>query len=233
MSNNHEEITKGGLKIDWNNVKSLAVEHLEETFRRYPHCFFTEHDIHSVLYNVTKKELQLNGVLTAKTGNKHRIMLVHHEYPTPFRCSMKGYDFQIKYVPPYRRGHYDLVILNPEFVRNNELRVVCGKNYQQFRSVMQDVEVEPLIWACEVIFFPGVKKLPKNALKIIEQDALKVKETLRYKIGQNIDFCKIGSVLVFTSHTAEKAANLAQQVTRLGKKHKLEATLTTALPREN
>jgi hypothetical protein len=135
---------------------------------------------------------------------------------------MKGYGFQRKEEKPYKRGHYDLVILNPKFVKNNKLDVVYGKDYQKFITAMRKVRVEPLIWACEVIFFPGVKKLPKNAIKIIEQDALKVKETLRYKVGQNVSFCKLGSVLVFTSHTATEASELKRQVTELGEKHKLE-----------
>lgn len=128
----------------------------------------------------------------------------------------------------FLRGHYDLVVFNPDFVRDNELRVVCGKDYQKLRSAMRKVKVEPLIWACEVIFFPAVKKLPKNALRIIEQDALKVKETLRYKVGRDVNFCKMGSVLVFTSHTAKEASDLKPQVAGLESKHKLEATLSTA-----
>ncbi len=77
-----------------------------------------------------------------------------------------------------------------------------------------------------------VKRLPKNALKTIEQDALKVKETLRYKVGQNVNFCKMGSVLVFTSHTAEEASKLRQQIIRLRKKHKLEVVLSIASSEE-
>lgn len=207
---------------NWNDVKNLTVNQIIETFQRNPFFFFTEHDIHSVLYNIAKEELQLNGVIAEKTSDGHRVVLVHHEYPTPFRCDMKGYGFQRKDEKPYKRGHYDLVILNPKFVKNNKLDVVFGKDFQKFTSAMKEVEVEPLIWACEVIFFPGVKKLPKNALKIIEQDALKVKETLRYKVDQNVNFCKFGSVLVFTNHTVEEATDLRQQVARLRKKHKLE-----------
>ena len=221
------------LASNWNDVKNLTVNRLRDTFQKRPNCFFTEHDVHSVLYNIAKEELQLNGVMTEETRDRHRVILVHHEYPTPFRCDMKGYGFQIKNEPPYRRGHYDLVIFNPKFVRNNKLDVVCGKDYQKFRSAMQKVRVEPLIWACEVIFFPGVKKLPENALKIIEQDTLKVKETLRYKVGRNVNFCKTGSVLVFTSHTAEDVSDLKQQVSILGERHRLKITLSTALLRND
>jgi len=228
-----KELIELRLAEDWENVKNTTIHRLIETFGQHPNHFFTEHDIHSVLYNIAREELQRNDVLMAKTSDRYEIALVHHEYPTPFRCSMKGYGFEIKDEKPYRRGHYDLVILNPEFVENTEREVVYGKDYQKFTSAMQNVTVEPLIWACEVVFFPVVKKLPKNALKIIEQDALKVKDTLRHRVGRNLHFCKMGSVLVFTSHTAEEARELRQQIAKLSQKHKLEVTLATALPDEN
>ena len=228
MLRTEEEIVKTVLSSNWGDVKNLTINRLKETFQKHPSYFFTEHDIHSVLYNVAEEELQLNGVATERTRDGHRVLLLHHEYPTPFRCDMKGYGFTRKNEKPFKRGHYDLVILNPEFVRNNKLAVVYGKDYQRFRSAMQEVEVEPLIWACEVIFFSGAKKLPKNALKIIEQDALKVKETLRYKVGRNANFCRMGTVLVFTSHTTEEAYDLKQQVSDLRNRHKLEVIMSTA-----
>lgn len=230
MLRTEKELIELGFADDWKNVKNTVIDHLIEAFSEHPHHFFTEHDIHSVLYNITREELQLNGVLTAKTSDRHETALVHHEYPTPFRCSMKGYSFKIKYEKPYRRGHYDLVILNPEFVENTKLEVVYGKDYQRFTSAMQNVTAEPLNWACEVIFFPGVKTLPKVALKIIEQDALKMKQTLKHKVGQNVHFCKMGSVLVFTSHTAEETLELKQQIAKLSQKHELEVSLATASP---
>ena len=93
---------------------------------------------------------------------------------------------------------------------------------------MQHVTTEPLIWACEVLFFPKVKPLPKNAWQIIEQEARKVKATLRYPVGHNVHFCKLGSILVCTSHPAEDALELKHQVTNLSQKHTLEVTLATA-----
>lgn len=227
MPGTAQEIVEVKPEYDWNNVKTTVVTRLGETFQEYPDCFFTEHDIHSVLYNITKEELQRNGGMTAKCGQDH-VLLVHHEYPTPFRCSMKGYDFELRDYKPYRRGHYDLVILNPEFVRKSRLDVACGKDYKKFRSAMQEVEVEPLIWACEVIFFPKVKRLPKNALKTVEQDTLKVKATLEHKVGSNVPFCKMGSVHVFASHSAEKMSELKRQIADLRKKHSLEVCLSTA-----
>lgn len=229
MLRTDSDIVEVGLEIDWSDTISWIVKRVGNTFYECPDCFFTEHDIHSVLCNVANEELQLYGLTNPqRTSDGHQVGLVHHEYPTPFRCDMKRYKFEKKNEKPYKRGHYDLAILNPEFVRNNELSAVCGKDYQKFKSAMQEVKVDPLIWICEVMFFPRVKRLPKNALKIIEQDTLKVKETLKHKVDDDVCFCKTGSVLVFTSHTAEEATKLKQEITRLGKKHEIEVILSTA-----
>ena len=233
MIRTEAKVVEIGLSNNWDDVRNLTVNRLKEAFQKHPSYFFTEHDVHSVLYNIAGEELQLHGIMTEITSDGHQVMLVHHEYPTPFRCDMKKYGFQLKDEKPYKRGHYDLVVLNPKFVRSHELDVVYGKDYKKFKSAMQNVEVEPLIWACEVIFFPGVKKLPENALKITKQDALKVKETLSYKVGRDIPFCKMGSVHVFASHTAEDTLDLKEKTTRLGQKLELEVTLTRALPKEN
>ena len=218
-----QALVEANLKDDWNRMRFSIIERLTESFHQNPYCFFTESDIHSVLYNITKEELQQNEAIYEKTIDGHRVSLVHHEYPTPFRCDMKGYGFEIKNEKPYKRGHYDLVVLNPEFVKNNALQVVFAKNYQRFSSAMQEVRVEPLIWTCEVIFFPWVERLPTNACKIIEQDGLKVRETLKWKVGRNQSFCMTGSVLVFTSHAAEEVLDLKQSVTDFGDKQNLEA----------
>lgn len=240
MLGTDKELIELKLANDWKSAKNTVIDRLIRTFGQHPNHFFTEHDIHSVLYSIAREELQLNGVLTAKTSDRYEVALVHHEYPTPFRCDMRNYGFRRagdeERTPKggfYRRGHYDLVILNPEFVENTEVEVVYGKDYQRFASAMHNVTVEPLIWACEVVFFPVVKTLPKNALKIIEQDTLKVKETLRHPVGRTVHFCKMGSVLVFTSHSAEETLELKRQVAKLSQKHKLEVALATAVPGES
>jgi len=236
MLRTDEGIVRFGLEDKWNEIKNSTVNRLRGTFHKHPDWFFTEHDVHSTLYNIAKEELQLNGVLSAKTRDGHHIILVHHEYPTPFRCDMHDYGFrrvsEEERTPTgglYKRGHYDLVILNPQFVGNNELDVVCGKDYQKFKTAMEKVNTAPLIWVCEVIFFPRVRTIPNDAIQLIEQDALKAKETLRHKVGpRSTCYCKMGSDLVFTGHSAEGASDLRRQTKELEEKLKIEVILSTA-----
>jgi hypothetical protein len=219
----------------WNDLTKKFIDELQKAFKRCPHCFFSESDIHSTLYSITKKELKQLGIDFQTTRDGHTTCLVHHEYPTPFRCDMQKYNFRVTSDQEqtrrgglYKRGHYDLVIFNPEFIKNHELDVVHGKNYQKLRSVLPRLNMEPLIWACEIIYFPKNRKLPENAIKIIEQDTLKVKATLDYKIMDNKAFCRIGSVHVFTSFPQTATSFLQQGTSALTEKHKIEITLTTA-----
>jgi len=82
------------LKSQWSVIKKAVVKKMEATFREWPQCFFSEHDIHSVLYPLAKEELKQHGINPEETTRDEYITsLVHHEYPTPFRCDMKGYMF--------------------------------------------------------------------------------------------------------------------------------------------
>jgi hypothetical protein len=142
---------------------------------------------------------------------------------------MKDHRFEKKDGPPFKRGHYDLVVLNPEFVGSNSLDVVSSKSFETFTTAMENVNVAPLIWACEVVFFPKMSAIPSNADRPVNQDTLKVKETLRYKVGlDNTTFSKMGSILVFTSHNAKEASILAQKVEQIRQALRIDISLFTA-----
>lgn len=217
------------LNVGWNDIKDCIVKRLGEMFQDYPDYFFTEQDIHSLLCDIANEELQLHGITPTETNDGHEVSLVHHEYPTPFRCDMNDYRFEKKDKPPYGRGHYDLVILNPTFVRKNSIDVVCVKNYEESETLMKRVNSIPLIWVCEVAFFPKIRAIPNTAFLQIRQDSLKVKETLKHRVGaQSERYCITGSVLAFSSHNTKEATYLKKQVEKLEETLELEIILTTA-----
>lgn len=216
-------------KSRWNDVKNKIINEFQDIFRDYPQYYFSEHDVHSVLYHLTQEQLKQHGENSQTTLDGFETTVVHHEYPTPFRCDMQGFKFQQMGEEErtskggfYKRGHYDLVILNPDFVKNNTLDIVCGKSYKKLQPILPRLSISLLIWACEIIYFPKIKKIPKNAIKTIEQDVLKIKET------KNCNFCKIGSVHVFTSHPHRPAAHLEQEIAQLAERQQIEITFTTA-----
>ncbi|MFX0199650.1 MAG: hypothetical protein ACFFCW_26300, partial [Candidatus Hodarchaeota archaeon] len=70
-----------------------ALNSLQGEFRAEPTLFFTEHDLASRAYQLIQQEL---GHPKVRDDNGKTHYLVHHEYPTPFRCDMRGHTFAIK-----------------------------------------------------------------------------------------------------------------------------------------
>ena len=217
------------LNVGWNEIKDCIVKRLGEMFQDYPDYFFTEQDVHSLLCDIANEELQLYGITSTETNDRHEVSLVHHKYPTPFRCDMNDYRFEKKDKPPYERGHYDLVILNPTFVRKNSLDLVCANNLEESETSRTYANSTPLLWVCEVAFFPKIRAISNTAFLQIRQDSLKVKETLKHRVGAKSErYCMTGSVLVFSRHNTREAADLRKQVEKLEETLELEIILTTA-----
>ena len=111
-----------------------AISELQNEFQQNPSLFFTEHDLASRCYALIQNALQYRTV----TGKDNRLFhLVHLEYPTPFRCdtSNKECDYKNEDDPTpkgskYQRGHYDLVVLNPSFLKESTCELAKGQTYE-------------------------------------------------------------------------------------------------------
>lgn len=114
-----------------------AITGLQTEFQQNPSLFFTEHDLASRCYFLIQNALQFRTV----TGKDDRLFyLVHHEYPTPFRCDMSNQNCDYKNDDDptprgskYQRGHYDLVVFNPEFLKECTYELAKGQNYEQLK----------------------------------------------------------------------------------------------------
>ena len=69
------------------------------------------------------------------------LRLIHGEYPTPFRCDMEKNKFEIKDDEArtknggkYQRGHYDIVVLNPDFISQHPYKVIKAQNYELYKE---------------------------------------------------------------------------------------------------
>jgi hypothetical protein len=191
----------------WSECDAKEVlDKLELAFLETPHRFFTEHDLHSHLYHLVETRLANRGELFYSTADGEKVSLVHHEYPTPFRCDMSKHGFRIagegERTPKgglFRRGHYDLVVLNPDFVVENDLVTVSGIIYEQFKSVKSKIKATPLSWACEILFgaHVNVPALPRNWIELVKQDANKIIATCKCKVGAGVTFLTSGDIVVF------------------------------------
>lgn len=107
-------------------------------FRSHPTRFFTENDIVCRFYAILQEELPMLKAID-KDGHEH--FLVHREYPTPFRCDMSDGRFEVKDDDArterggkYQRGHYDIVVLDPDFVGRHPYEVIRAQNYQLYKK---------------------------------------------------------------------------------------------------
>jgi len=118
-----------------------AVTTLVALFEREPTRFFTENDLVCCFHRMLHEALAGVGLATApdKDGKPHN--LIHCEYPTPFRCDMGDKRFEIKSDDArtpggkkYRRGRFDVAVLNPSFIGKHSNATVKAQHYDAFRS---------------------------------------------------------------------------------------------------
>lgn len=115
------------MAIEKDDVKRRVGDAIRKTinkFREHPYYFFTESDIVSYLWMALYSgELDMGS---SREDGK-RIYLVHREYPTNFRYTKEDLGPEYKPGDTGGRGHYDLVVLNPEFVINSGVEHVVNK----------------------------------------------------------------------------------------------------------
>jgi hypothetical protein len=117
-----------------------SIEELCKEFRSRPTLFYTDYDMTSLLYTYLLRNLP---VATARDRDGCEHLLVHMEYPTPFRCTMSGDQFAIKgddeQSPEgalYERGHYAVVILNPDFIKGYSYELVKAQDYALYKKLV-------------------------------------------------------------------------------------------------
>lgn len=202
---------------------------IENTFRKHPYQFFTEHDIHTQLALIVTGSFEKNGSLYARTRDGCVVSRVHHEYPTPFRCIMKGSDFKLipeekfreekESRPEFRarRGFLDFVIINTEYISSNKLSVVSGKRYKDLLQNAKDRQSIALDLAIEVVYYPALDErlhvgIMDRRISSIKQDYQKLVALMEFKTN-NVSYCREAAMMFFsnTKHKdllKEKIANI-------------------------
>lgn len=156
----------------WKNLVEDKIKTTVNHFCRKPLNYFTESDIHSYLYHALYREKNFSRQYPTQNPTQKTI-LIHREYPTFFKFKK-----DMPVIPSKeagKRGHYDLVVLNPEFVKAHTFDVVINKDYSTIPTEFTD---KPLIAAVEFKFL--IHKLDKEMLKEIEMDFQKLNYTKPY-----------------------------------------------------
>lgn len=138
------------------NLDKCLEKHIN-AFKEDPFCFFTEAEAVSAISSSLRKQLPQK----VKTADGHRIVLVHQEYRSFFKLQNGK-----------RQGHYDIVVLNPQFVETQNI-----KSLAKSRIVKQFAD-RPFLCVIEVkLFYQSISK--QRAFSII-QDLEKLEATSSY-----------------------------------------------------
>lgn len=198
------------------SLLSYLQNRIEDTFARYPHRFFTEHDIHSELASIATVFLNDKDRLFAETKDHHQVGRVHHEYPTPFRCLMEHYSFRMVTEDEFKqekqknprfaakRGRIDLVVLNSDYISSNTLNIVSGKRYKDLLESANQQEFPAFDLAIEVVYHPTLDEKPhtgimKRRVESIVQDYQKLVALMKFRQVNDLSFCKEAAMLFFSN----------------------------------
>jgi hypothetical protein len=121
-----------------------AIYNLVDDFLYEAYDFFTEADAVVRFQKYLAEFDSLSKKVVTNDG--HEVSLIHREYPTFFRFSGKNPTKRLD--APARRGHYDTVILDPDFVRVHSSESVANRNIYSER----DESITPFLAVIEFKF---------------------------------------------------------------------------------
>ena len=124
-----------------------ALHRLVESFWEEPYRFYTEADAVVGLQSWVASRPEL--AQTLRTADNFETNLLHREYPTFFRFSQSEPDQRKP--RPARRGHYDLVLLDPDYIRHHDAETITNRSIADRGNVARP----PLLAVVEFKLFPG------------------------------------------------------------------------------
>jgi len=132
---------------DQEHLKTLVLKTVKTVvnqFQRKPDIFFNEHDFHQYCYHSFYRQKEFSKLY--KTSDGRMTNILHPEYPTLKRFIRKEPWLDDTGV----RARYDMAILNPDFIVNNEFEKVRCRNISKFKPI--DYRTKNLVAALEFKF---------------------------------------------------------------------------------
>jgi len=181
-SSDHQEQLK---RLVLKTVKTVVAQ-----FHRKPDIFFNEHDFHHYCYHSFYRQKEFSKLYKTHDGRMTNIL--HPEYPTLNRFKRK----EPKVDPKGVRARYDMAILNPDFIVNNEFEKVRCRDISKFKPI--DYRKKNLIAALEFKFIIQHGDQFKHEilydyikLKNAEEADLKCMLVFTNTIDREIDYFKV------------------------------------------
>ncbi len=175
------------------HLKTLVLKTVKTVvnqFQRKPDIFFNEHDFHHYCYHSFYRQKEFSKLY--KTSDGRMTNILHPEYPTLKRFSRK----EPKVDPKGVRARYDMAILNPDFIVNNEFEKVRCRDISKFKPI--DYRTKNLVAAMEFKFiikhgdqFKHEILYDHLKLKNAEEADLKCMLVFTNTIDREIDYFKV------------------------------------------
>lgn len=202
------------------NVVDESIETLANLFKKEPTRFFTENDLVCCFHRILSNSLDAVGFGTFHDIDNCPHSLIHCEFPTPFRCDMKDKGFKLKTEHDrtpnggkYKRGHLDIVVLNPLFVKFHSYSQIKFQNYGDIRASSILSQDEPMVlYGVELNFSREAIKPSRGKDKEVAARAF-IKEVTQEveKLIASVafpSFMKKATMLAFTKGTSEPVISL-------------------------
>jgi hypothetical protein len=175
-----------------------SVSQLTGLFRRDPAAFSTKGELRSRLLAF----LASHPSFTLETPDGP-VPLVRQEYPTPFKCQMGDLRFEVLDDRSRgKRGHYDLVVLNPWWLDKAPLQAIRNDDFALFREQVRDKaqpDDPPLCLAGIEIYLLRTERPRLADYSRIGQDYRKL--LLSGTLGSGWRFMGHRYMLVFSQHS--------------------------------
>ena len=172
-----------------------ALHRLVESFWEEPYRYFTESDAITALQSWFVNRPALTQPHC--TNDSFETGLLHREYPTFFRFRKSD---PVKRLPkPARRGHHDLVLIDPAYVRDHGAETVTNRDIENCGTVSSP----PLLAAVEFKFF--ARPWSSDGVRSVEQDLGKLNLTL--DVVESPAYARAAYLCIFQRDTSPKLAH--------------------------
>jgi len=140
------------------------------------------------------------------------LSLVHDEYPTPFKCQMGDIRFEVLVdTSRGKRGHYDMVVLNPWWLEKAPPKAITSGDFALFRQEIRDraqPQDPPLCLAGIEIYLVRAERPGLADYSRIGQDYRKL--LLSGTLASGWRFMDHRYMLVFSQHSQSHEAKWRQ-----------------------
>jgi len=187
-----------------------CIERLCNDFSEEPTLYYTENDLICRLYWQILQKLEDP---VAQDNEKQSHLLLHTEYSTPFKCYMKGGGFEAVGDNEKNRkcGHYDLIVLNPDFVKSHSYSEIFGQDFETVKNRVRPWSAQNgpfILYGIEVMLKRKWLPLPQKTgrhgtldtwMEKLDQDYLKLEESKKR------GFMLKSKAILFVRETSEEA----------------------------